>query len=205
MWQVVINQPSRVAVRDYSGTDTAFQKTSNIKPTDYEDFMLYALFWVSVCELTESVNVECSFVFVAQVTHHHHQVEEDWWLDGLKGAVLKDDIVHEHDGFRQQINDMETYLISCLPAGTKWGPYNDVVHAASSETFEPQRLEKIIEALVAVFVKHVSAPFARGSVQCNIQFTVAIYHSSVMNPDIYKPPRSALSLVTMKWRPSITD
>ena len=109
--------------------------------------------------------VERSFLFlsIAQITHHHHQLEEDWWFDELKGAVPKDDIVHEHDGFRQQIHDMETYLVSCLPAGTKWGPYNDVVHATSSETFDPQRLEKIIEAIVPAFAEHVSIFSAIGS------------------------------------------
>jgi len=116
-----------------------YVKASTIKPADYEDFVLYALFWVAV-------------------THHHHQVEEDWWFDALKGAVPKDDIVHEHDGFRQEIHDMEIYLVSCLPAGTKWGPYTDVVPAASSQTtFDAQRLEKVIEALVAAFVDHFCA------------------------------------------------
>jgi len=80
--------------------------------------------------------------------------------------VPKDVIVHEHDGFRREIHDMETYLVSCLPAGTKWGPYNDIVPAASSQMFDAQRLENIIEALVAAFVDHVSMLLCHGN--CDI-------------------------------------
>jgi len=143
------------------------------------------------------------FVLFAQVTHHHHQLEEDWWFDALKGAVPKDDIVHEHDGFRQEIHDMETYLVSCLPAGTKWGPYNDVVPAASSQTFDVQRLETIIEALVAAFVDHVSMLLCHGN--CDIKCTVEMYCSSVPSQDTCQGLQFALSLLTRKWRPSMTD
>ena len=120
---------------------------------------------------------------IAQVTHHHHKVEEDWWFDALNGAVPKDDIVHEHDGFRQEMHDMETYLISCLPAGTKWGPYTDVVPAASSQTFDAQRLEKIIEALVAAFVDHVSYAFvATGIVILNatLKCTIVLCRARIL-------------------------
>jgi hypothetical protein len=128
---------------------------------------------------------------IAQVTHHHHRIEEDWWFDALKGAVPKDDIVHEHDGFRQEINDMETYLVSCLPAGTKWGPYTDVVPAASSQTFDAQRLEKIIEALVTAFVDHVSRLLYHGNY--DIKCTVEMFHSSVPSLDTCQGPQFVLS------------
>lgn len=76
-------------------------------------------------------------------------------MESLNGAVSTEDIVHEHDGFRQQIHDIELYLLSCLPAGTKWGFENDVVATSPTETFNARRLEQLIEALVVVFVDHV--------------------------------------------------
>jgi len=81
------------------------------------------------------------------------------------------------------MHDMETYLISCLPAGTKWGPYTDVVPAASSQTFDAQRLEKIIEALVAAFVDHVSYAFvATGIVILNatLKCTIVLCRARIL-------------------------
>jgi len=128
-----------------------------------------------------------------QITHHHHQLEEDWWFDGLKGAVPKEDIVHEHDGFRQEIHDMESYLVSCLPAGTKWGPYDDVVRTASSETFDPQRLEKIIEALVAVFLDHFCAEpgyLATAPIRTKLTHEEMLAHNHLSEQYIIKQPPS---------------
>lgn len=82
-------------------------------------------------------------------------------MEGLKGAVAKETIVHEHDGFRKQFDEIEEYLKSCIPAGTKWGFTNDVVPASigGTQTFSGQRLEQLIDNLVDTFLDHVSAVF----------------------------------------------
>lgn len=91
----------------------------------------------------------------------HHRMEEEWIMESLKGAVKVEDIVHEHDGFRQQFHALESYLITCLPAGTMWGFENSVVPSTSTaETFRAERLEQLIETLVAVFLDHVSVLMA---------------------------------------------
>ena len=65
-------------------------------------------------------------------------------------------MVHEHDSFRPHINGIETYLVSCLPAGTKWGPYAIVVPPTSpNNTFDATRLLKLIDALTEASLKHV--------------------------------------------------
>lgn len=77
-------------------------------------------------------------------------------MESLKGAIAVEDIVHEHDGFRQQLHDIELYLVACLPAGAKWGFEDAVVLSPSTEAFEGERLEKLIENIVATCVDHVS-------------------------------------------------
>jgi hypothetical protein len=90
------------------------------------------------------------------VIHHHHHIEEDFYFDGFKGAIDKSGIVHEHDGFRSRIDDIKAYLESCLPGGTKWGPYADVVPATSpNNKFDSASLLKLIDALTEAFLQHV--------------------------------------------------
>lgn len=78
-------------------------------------------------------------------------------MEELKGSVSKETIVHEHDGFRTQIHDFQTYLESCLPVGTKWGPYTDVVASGTQRReWDGREAERLIEVLVAAFLQHVS-------------------------------------------------
>lgn len=113
-----------------------YVKASTIKPADVHDFLLYTLYWVAIIE-------------------HHHHIEEEWAMDDLKGAVSKETIIHEHDGFRHQIHDFQAYLESCLPAGTKWGPYTDVVAAGTTKReWDSKEAERLIEELVAAFLTH---------------------------------------------------
>ncbi|KAF8311188.1 hypothetical protein DL93DRAFT_2169231 [Clavulina sp. PMI_390] len=112
-----------------------YVKARTIAQNDKRDFVLYALFWVDVVE-------------------HHHEIEEGWVMELLKGPSFKDEITHEHDGFREQIHDIQHYLTSCLPAGTKWGFRNHTVSAKALETFRAETLEDLIEKLVEVFLEH---------------------------------------------------
>lgn len=74
----------------------------------------------------------------------------------MKGAVAKESIVQEHDGFRSQVHDLQVYLESTLPPGTKWGMFKEVVAAASpSDVLQIPKLCTLIDELVAVFVQHV--------------------------------------------------
>lgn len=128
-------------------------------------------------------------------------------MESLKGTVAKEDIVHEHDGFRNQIHDMQSYLVSCLPAGTKWGFEDDVVSSPSTETFNADRLEKLIEGLVAAFIDHVrvhtsSFPFnARHALLIHTPFSF----SSALSLDILIPLNCECTFLMLKWRPSTSD
>lgn len=97
-------------------------------------------------------------------------MEEDFYFEEFKGAIVKSDIVHEHDGFRSHIDDIKTYLESCLPAGTKWGPYAEVVPPDSpSNTFEATRLLKLIDSLTEAFLQHVSFVPVRNLVKSSVE------------------------------------
>lgn len=89
---------------------------------------------------------------------HHHKLEEDWFFDALNGSVKKTDIVEEHDGFRHQIHDLQTYLESCLPIGTNWGCYGEVVPTGLVQRdFDAKEFERVVEVLVDAFLQHVSS------------------------------------------------
>jgi len=119
-----------------TGLKNFYVKAASIQPADRRDFILFVLFWVSLVE-------------------HHHKLEEDWFFDALNGSVKKTDIVEEHDGFRHQIHDLQTYLESCLPIGTNWGCYGEVVPTGLVQRdFDAKEFERVVEVLVDAFLQH---------------------------------------------------
>ena len=132
--------------------------------------------------------------------HHHHHIEEDFYFDGFKGAIDKSGIVHEHDGFRSRIDDIKTYLESCLPGGTKWGPYTDVVPATSpNNKFDSASLLKLIDALTEAFLQHVCLIPTRNPCQNCLLNSILLSTSSAMKLGISSPPRFEITYLMKRW------
>ncbi|KAF8308876.1 hypothetical protein DL93DRAFT_2231305 [Clavulina sp. PMI_390] len=107
-----------------------------IKPSDHGDFVKYSLMWSSV-------------------VHAHHHEEETWYFGYLSKAIQVETIEKEHALFHQPLEDMQNYLISCLPAGAEWGITRTKVAADSpNATFDAAKLNAIIDSLVTSFIPH---------------------------------------------------
>lgn len=82
-------------------------------------------------------------------------------MDEFKGAVSVPQIKDEHSKFTQTIHDIQLYLVSCIPKGSKWGPHNNVVKEEKSQDFSAERFRDLVRVLVidGTFVQHVRSFF----------------------------------------------
>ncbi|KAF8308885.1 hypothetical protein DL93DRAFT_2170771 [Clavulina sp. PMI_390] len=108
----------------------------SVKVSDHPDFVRYGLVWCSI------INA-------------HHREEEEWYFGMLSKAISVEMIEKEHAQFHQPLEDMQNYLISCLPPKAEWGVFRTKAPSDSPHlAFDAERLNKIIDTLVVSFVPH---------------------------------------------------
>ncbi|KAF8287354.1 hypothetical protein DL93DRAFT_2174371 [Clavulina sp. PMI_390] len=108
----------------------------NVKTTDHDDFVKYGLMWCSTL-------------------HAHHHEEEQWYFRFLDKAIQVETIEKEHARFTQPLQDIEDYLISCLPSGSAWGLARTRVSRESPKVlFDGATLNTLIDAFVPNFLPH---------------------------------------------------
>lgn len=87
----------------------------------------------------------------------HHGAEEGWYFALLNNAVPFEQIADEHARFHAPLEALGAYLMNCLPAGTVYGIYKNIVPTDSkNETLEAAKLLALIDELTIEFVPHVS-------------------------------------------------
>ncbi|KAF8308884.1 hypothetical protein DL93DRAFT_2086374 [Clavulina sp. PMI_390] len=107
-----------------------------IMPKDRDDFVQYGLMWCSVL-------------------HTHHHEEETWYFPALNKAINVETIEKEHEKFQKPLQEMEEYLVSCLPAGAVWGIHNTKIPIGSPNgVFDAAKLNAIIDTLLPNFIPH---------------------------------------------------
>ncbi|KDQ13918.1 hypothetical protein BOTBODRAFT_66387 [Botryobasidium botryosum FD-172 SS1] len=118
-----------------NGLISVYEQASSIQKAQAVDFVGYALQWV------------------AAVTHHHDW-EETIYYPLYAPKFETSQMVAEHASFTEGLHLMETYLISCLPRGTKWG-YGVITQNEQLETYDSTKLLSIIGSFAEPLVQHL--------------------------------------------------
>ncbi|KAF8239042.1 hypothetical protein L208DRAFT_1386911 [Tricholoma matsutake] len=118
-----------------NGLLNIYEKANTVQASEAQNFVEYALLWYAAID-------------------HHHTWEEKIYYPLFNPKFSTDFIVAEHETFHAGVESLKEYLISCLPAGAKWG-YGNTVGPHKQETFEGNKLCSLIDAFVNELSTHL--------------------------------------------------
>ncbi|TCD67486.1 hypothetical protein EIP91_012347 [Steccherinum ochraceum] len=118
-----------------NGLHNVYTQAAQIPENKHVDFVGYALQWVA--------NM-----------HHHHEWEEEFYLPMFAPKFDPSLIKQEHEAFTAGFNEMQEYLISCLPTGAKYG-YDQIAPEHQQQSFDAQRLLTLIDSFAHELATHL--------------------------------------------------
>ncbi|KAF8331093.1 uncharacterized protein EI90DRAFT_1061626 [Cantharellus anzutake] len=128
-----------------TGLKNLYELAPSVPEDKKIDFAGYCLLWVSLIQL-------------------HHNFEEEHFLHHYPEAFEhKADILSEHQIFHDGIEHIKSYLLGCLPLGTKWGFFGEVVAEDPSRaqsqatTFDGAHLRTLVDAFAGPLTTHLQA------------------------------------------------
>ncbi|KAJ3478350.1 hypothetical protein NLI96_g9818 [Meripilus lineatus] len=114
---------------------SVYEQAPSVPEEKTIDFVGYALQWVAAM-------------------HHHHEWEETIYYPLFNPKFDTSFIVAEHESFSSDVNNFEDYLVSCLPAGTKYG-FGKMAETREQIEFDGDRTRSLIDAFAGPLVTHL--------------------------------------------------
>ncbi|KZT52989.1 hypothetical protein CALCODRAFT_501588 [Calocera cornea HHB12733] len=100
------------------------------------DFVGYVLMWVGCVE-------------------HHHYWEEELYYPKFAIGLHTDEIAKEHVSFKAGLDQMQEYLVACLPKGYPYGFDAKLTTEEKTKDFDMAKLETIVWSFVLPLISHL--------------------------------------------------